>query len=295
VWVLPAGEGLLEPSVEAAALRLGKRGKKRVVVAIFVRELQKTGRPRNGCRSAPISKSRAGIKPGKCAANWVAAANAKGRWFGVRRRRAVSRLVAKSLAGANSASRRGSRSVDLTPLSGRQSTFAASSRISVGRVCMVPCAPVLGPDHHLRLISAGIIETSGANQEKLRHVVARRKHRRAAGRTKGPADDVPTLGGFVPEVAFPDKCAALRRDGPSNGQLIMVELAGIAESTARRAAMIEKFTGGLLSQPLWSAASSARRAALRLLPGLPDTLHPFSDVAGSPDRPRCHTNFLRHP
>jgi hypothetical protein len=219
VWVLPAGEGLLEPSVEVAALRLGKRGKKRVVVAIFVRELQKTGRPRTGCRSAPISKSRAGIKPGKCAANWVAAANAKGRWFGVRRRRAVSRLVAKSLAGANSASRRGSRSVDLTPLSGRQSTFAASSRISVGRVCMVPCAPVLGPDRHLRLISAGIIETSGANQEKLWHVVARRKHRRAAGRTKGPADDVPTLGGFVPEVACPDKCAALPRDGPSNGRL----------------------------------------------------------------------------
>jgi hypothetical protein len=63
----------------------------------------------------------------------------------------------------------------------------------------------------------------------------------------------------------------------------------------RRATMIEKFTGALLSPRLWCAASVARRAALRLLSKLPDTLHPFSDVAGPPDRPRCHTNFARHP
>jgi hypothetical protein len=35
-------------------------------------------------------------------------------------------------------------------------------------------------------------------------------------------------------------------------------LAGIARSTARRAAMIEKITGALLSQRLWSAASAHR-------------------------------------
>src|ERR1700726_133937 len=73
------------------------------------------------------------------------------------------------------------------------------------------------------------------------------------------------------------------------------ELAGPPESTARGAAMIEKFTGALLSQRLWCAASVARRAALRLLPRLPDISHPFSDVAGPPDRPRCHTSFARPP
>src|SRR6516162_11810313 len=41
VWVLPDGEGLLEPSVEVAELRLGERGKKPDIVTIFVRELQK--------------------------------------------------------------------------------------------------------------------------------------------------------------------------------------------------------------------------------------------------------------
>src|SRR5260370_30711265 len=53
--------------------------------------------------------------------------------------------------------------------------------------------------------------------------------------------------------------------------------------------------GALLSQRPWCAASVARRAARRLLPALPDTLHPFSDVAGPPDRLCSHTNFARHP
>jgi hypothetical protein len=70
--------------------------------------------------------------------------------------------------------------------------------------------------------------------------------------------------------------------------------AGTAESTACRAAMIDKFTGALLSQRLWCAASVARRAAHRLLSGLPDISHPFSDVAGPPDRPRCHANFAQY-
>jgi hypothetical protein len=65
--------------------------------------------------------------------------------------------------------------------------------------------------------------------------------------------------------------------------------------TARRARNDRKFTGALLSQRLWCAASVARRAALRLLPRLPDISHPFSDVARPPDRPRCHANFARHP
>src|ERR1700732_3836129 len=46
---------------------------------------------------------------------------------------------------------------------------------------------------------------------------------------------------------------------------------------------------------LWFAASVARRAALRLRSGPPDTLHPFSDVAGSPDKRRCDANSARHP
>src|SRR5690348_11617668 len=71
--------------------------------------------------------------------------------------------------------------------------------------------------------------------------------------------------------------------------------AGIIESMARRAAIIGKFIGALLSQRLWSAASAARRAALRILPGLPEILHPLFDVAGSSDKPRCHTSSARHP
>src|ERR1700739_4978474 len=59
--------------------------------------------------------------------------------------------------------------------------------------------------------------------------------------------------------------------------------------------MIEKLTGALLSRRLWCAASVARRSTLRLLPRLPDTLHPLSDVAGPPDKTRCHTTFARHP
>ena len=66
------------------------------------------------------------------------------------------------------------------------------------------------------------------------------------------------------------------------------------ESTARSSRNDRKFTGVLLSQRLWCAASVARRAALRLLPRLPDNSHPFSDVGRPPDRPRCHANFARH-
>src|ERR1700720_4091391 len=51
----------------------------------------------------------------------------------------------------------------------------------------------------------------------------------------------------------------------------------------------------VISQPVWCAASVARGAPLRLVSGLPNILHPFSDVAGPPDRPGCHTNFARHP
>jgi hypothetical protein len=55
-------------------------------------------------------------------------------------------------------------------------------------------------------------------------------------------------------------------------------------------------SGGLPSATrFWCAASVVRRAALRLLPGLPDILHPLFDVAGPPDKPRCHTSSARHP
>src|ERR1700747_392283 len=67
------------------------------------------------------------------------------------------------------------------------------------------------------------------------------------------------------------------------------------KTASARAAMIEKLTEAPLSQRLWCAASVARRAAPLLVSGCPDTSRPFSDVAGLPERPRCHTNFLRHP
>jgi hypothetical protein len=77
--------------------------------------------------------------------------------------------------------------------------------------------------------------------------------------------------------------------------LTLVQGADVPRDTALVAAYARFGSSALVSQRLWCAASVARRAALRLLSGSPDISHPFSDVAGPPDRPRCHANFARHP